>query len=600
MLGVTRIYGRQAQYLLDDCRDTRERITAFVPGIVDLPEDQARAPNAAITLPQLSEATIAMSAMDLYDWASVVPVSEPQGLHMAPLTRTNLRASREYGAYNFGRPAALSIYGGSAMSRSASVEDVTSKLESNELFAPFDLGLDTFDATAFETDPLDHSMEMEMGRDHFSAGRGSSPIQGPPDFQPQHEIGGEGDWSMAPIDLDLDMPDLPALDASSNPNRSSSPASSALSTPPPESPPTMPVSPVTAKRLAAAGGRPRVKRVRVMRPDEALELPDEVFADSDEAEFLVVPRYIPRSDDLVHMREMASDADHFLPMTHEDDGKRSFYAGPRDPDLAPGLAELFSFPAHVLRRPASELEREDRDSSKRPRLEEGDFAGFGEIDLDIADFDLETGRRHSRSRTRTPALGGERYDSLDLPEYDPDMTFDPVSPFQNRSMSRLYSRAPSLAPSRAESIARAIQEAEDLSHPLAIFDGGESSQMGSEVSERSAGGFSKTTGMAMGVLRREIEAIESGLRARPEETTGPEEQGGKPSVQFADVARGASKRAASQFFFELLVLGTRDAVSLKQDAPYGPIAVEGKPKLWEKPGSASATSALTSPPGSEL
>lgn len=43
----------------------------------------------------------------------------------------------------------------------------------------------------------------------------------------------------------------------------------------------------------------------------------------------------------------------------------------------------------------------------------------------------------------------------------------------------------------------------------------------------------------------------------------------------------ASKRAAASFFFELLVLGTRDCVKLEQPERYGDISVQAKPKLFD-------------------
>ena len=43
----------------------------------------------------------------------------------------------------------------------------------------------------------------------------------------------------------------------------------------------------------------------------------------------------------------------------------------------------------------------------------------------------------------------------------------------------------------------------------------------------------------------------------------------------------ASRRAASSFFFELLVLGTRDCVKLNQTKAFGDIKVQGKDKLWQ-------------------
>ncbi|BEI84271.1 hypothetical protein CcaverHIS002_0408750 [Cutaneotrichosporon cavernicola] len=531
MLGVTRIYGRQAQYLLEDCRDTRERITAFLPGLVDLPEDQMRAPNAAITLPRLSDATMAAGTMDLWDWSGFV--YEPTGMYTAPLTRTNLPATREYGAFNFGRPRTLSIYG---ESRSASLEaDVTSKLDSNEVFAPMELAIDT----------LDFDVSMEVGRDGQDHRRRSSPTHLP---EPGERMDVDLDFSLGTIDLELE--ELPPLIE----HRSSSPASSALTTPPPESPTPIPVSPGTAKRLAAIANRG--KRVRVLRPDHELELPDQAFSDEAAQGHQEVPLYLP-NDATAHARAAAADSDNFIPIYRED-GERFIMAGPSY--LPPALEGLFTFPLHHLRRRREEgPEGGKEESPKYPRLES-------------EEFDIEVGRR--RSHTRTPAmpsmigdiglepldvdlsiLGG---DTFGLPEYHPDVTF-------GTPQSRI-SRRPSLAPSRAESIARAVQEHETEGPPLAIFDGGESAQ-GSQFG-KDTGGFSKTTGMAMGVLRREIEAIESTL-------------GEGEGVSFTRVARGATKRGASQFFFELLVLGTRDAVGLKQERPYGDIEVVPRPKLWE-------------------
>ena len=44
----------------------------------------------------------------------------------------------------------------------------------------------------------------------------------------------------------------------------------------------------------------------------------------------------------------------------------------------------------------------------------------------------------------------------------------------------------------------------------------------------------------------------------------------------------ASRRAAATFFFELLVLGTRDCVKLTQPEPFSNIEVRAKDKLWER------------------
>jgi chromatin segregation and condensation protein Rec8/ScpA/Scc1 (kleisin family) len=42
----------------------------------------------------------------------------------------------------------------------------------------------------------------------------------------------------------------------------------------------------------------------------------------------------------------------------------------------------------------------------------------------------------------------------------------------------------------------------------------------------------------------------------------------------------ASRRAASAFFFELLVLGTRDTIKLDQSEAFGDVEIRAKDKLF--------------------
>ena len=51
----------------------------------------------------------------------------------------------------------------------------------------------------------------------------------------------------------------------------------------------------------------------------------------------------------------------------------------------------------------------------------------------------------------------------------------------------------------------------------------------------------------------------------------------------------ASRRAASSFFFELLVLGTRDCLKLSQSGPYENIEVRAKDKLFQRGTGATQT-----------
>lgn len=43
----------------------------------------------------------------------------------------------------------------------------------------------------------------------------------------------------------------------------------------------------------------------------------------------------------------------------------------------------------------------------------------------------------------------------------------------------------------------------------------------------------------------------------------------------------ASRRAASSFFFELLVLGTRDCIQVSQKTSFADIQIQAKDRLWE-------------------
>ena len=68
-----------------------------------------------------------------------------------------------------------------------------------------------------------------------------------------------------------------------------------------------------------------------------------------------------------------------------------------------------------------------------------------------------------------------------------------------------------------------------------------------------------------------------------------DEETEEKKLSFAKISTNASRRAAAGFFFEMLVLGTKDCVKLQQDEAYGDIKVSAKDKLWNA--SAPATQA---------
>lgn len=283
--------------------------------------------------------------------------------------------------------------------------------------------------------------------------------------------------------------------------------------------PVVDVTPRTAARLAAtpvtAPAKP--KRPRLVQADEELELPDEV--NRDYSDILGEERYIPSDPEVVRLREIAADPGaHFLPVVKVG-GETMIFAGPEG--LAPELAELFAFPSGVLRRGRGAEEAEaDVRRAKRPRLEEGGDVG-----------DVEAGRRR---------IGSEALAPFDFPIAggDDSFAFQPDEPYFDeplitpRASRIIREREPSIAPSRAESIAREIQfGAETGDFTLAMFDSraGSSKATESQLSTPSksaaesqrttASGFSKNTSMAMGLLRKELDAIEEGERVLSFEKT---------------------------------------------------------------------------------
>lgn len=57
---------------------------------------------------------------------------------------------------------------------------------------------------------------------------------------------------------------------------------------------------------------------------------------------------------------------------------------------------------------------------------------------------------------------------------------------------------------------------------------------------------------------------------------------GKKSVKFQELLPLATtaRTDATKMFFEVLVLATKDAISVKQTEGFGPIAIKGKKALW--------------------
>ena len=297
----------------------------------------------------------------------------------------------------------------------------------------------------------------------------------------------------------------------------------------------------------------------MLQADQELELPDEDFAPPGrDSAILTEAQYMPSDPEIIRLREIAANpTSHFLP-TIRIGGTDMIYAGPEG--LAPELAELFAFPASTRR---AREEDQAGPSPKRARIEADDEAEVGRRGsmLPPSEHGFDFGGGDQTFDTIVP---GDDF-ALDMPAFDLGGLATPR-------------KEASLAPSRAESIAREVQFGDLQDHPLAMFDSrrGESQSIhetptkSSVISDdRRSTGYSKNTGMAMGLLRKEIEAIEGEVEA-------------DKAVNFDTLADKASKKAASAFFFELLVLGTKDCVRLEQDRAFEGIKIRSKPRLFQE------------------
>ena len=490
-----------------------------------MPEDQQKSNNNAITLADTR------NDFDFFDWSWSSALPPPPTSRESPgPARQHLRAqTREYGAYNFGRIAAGSIYGGSTPSRQSHDGDHTSKLDSHH-FSGIDLQLDLDNDVPV---PNNDYGTPEVGRRDSSPFRQRSLSQ----FRGASRDKSAPAETFEPIDLQLDLviPTMPDLDdvRSRRACKSSLTAkaewtliliASALSTPPPASPPAglNDITPRMAAKIAgfpaprdrSSPAAPKAKKARLVQADDALELDDDELAmNRDLSDILTVERYIPADPTITRMREIMDDpAGHFLPSLTLG-GDNMFYVGPRD--LAPELEELFTFPSNILRKRSDQSQQDER-QNKRARTEEG------EQDLP-ADDDIEVGRRQSvLPSEHNFGLSGEN-DYL-----GGDQTFDDIQqgledsgPSMDAQKRRL--RTPSVAPSVTETIARQIQDQRSTGgHDLAMFEKDArdeaasqsqalttpSKSVASEPISKTSSGYSRNTGMAMGLLRREIEAIE--------------------------------------------------------------------------------------------
>lgn len=259
------------------------------------------------------------------------------------------------------------------------------------------------------------------------------------------------------------------------------------------------------------------------------------------------------------------------------------FAGPIG--LAPQLSSLFTFDAASLRRRRG-LDAEGERAAKRIRGSEelseigrrdngaeqpGGLSGFGGLDdtwgdegqdmmmldQEMPDFALgleEDGLRRSTRKSRhTDVAADDESETGRLP-----------------ALSRLATPDEDENEPAEDSL---VGFSPNSQNPLAAFD---ARPADADKARAAQSGWSNNSIRALRVVRAQLDPA---IAAELDDDELPAAGAGK-TLSFEKVASGASRRAAAGFFFELLVLGTKDLVTLEQQQPYEDIRVAAKPALW--------------------
>ncbi|CDO75674.1 hypothetical protein BN946_scf184941.g27 [Trametes cinnabarina] len=592
LLGVVRIYSRKAKYLLDDCNEALLKIKmAFRPGIVDMTEDQLTVNQNAITL-QSTNLDLDALLPDL-DWDTADFESRdvrPGGQHIAraadiTLGTADLQFDLDDAGYGFDLGPSDGI--GS--------QDFD-----------IDLNLDFGDGPAAAATPRseDDEMSVEVGRDAAAPRAFRESID-------SHMIGAhgaEGDFDILsvrsraqsenPFAADVDIgfgPDVGGMDVDLGISFDDEPLNA----------PTPHLTPSRACRhhLQMLNSRPRLSLRRPRRRKERKQIIDSVTeledgpgaigrgrngglgapVTKDVSEIVTEHLTLPRSALVMRLQEIRDDPlAYFLPTKATPQGT-FFNAAP--PGLVPELADLFLRPITPLGAAGKRRGGSPEKPPSKKRRTESSAAGDEE--------EVEQARRES-SRAPSVALGSDVYGRASVGP-GMEMTFDNTGMGEDFQMEIPEYESGPLGPEavRARSKSLALSELSrlstpppdvpleegdeshaDVTCPIAVFDDRlESSQAQSQATTEVASsddgkGYSKNTVKALTLIRRELQP-------------SAEAPAQDKYLSFNQMSQKASRRAAAAFFFELLVLGTRDCIKLSQPEPFANIEVRAKDKLWD-------------------
>ncbi|KAE8214994.1 hypothetical protein CF327_g1676 [Tilletia walkeri] len=345
-------------------------------------------------------------------------------------------------------------------------------------------------------------------------------------------------------------------------------------------------------------------------------------------------RYLPRSRTELELLSIQKDpASHFFPWFEpgSKDGK-SFFFGSKI--VATELQELFTFDLTAIQRkrsvsPGPDAASDDGRSAKRLRSDDGDLESevgrradplrelsfgpfgddgggmdfsmggddnFGGVDFGGQDepgldaFFMDGQRDGEQDGAQDGGEDGSLRRSLRKQNPDASALGGAGEDDERPALGRLSTLTRLSTPELGEPDFGDVSPSP--SNPLAAFaarpsDAQTDLNVGAEAaaSDRDAAktGLSRNTVRAVKVLKSQLREQIAGDDAESSEAEEGEEeaQGKSKTMSFESVSTNATRRAAAGFFFELLVLATKDCVKVKQDESYGDVEIRAKQKLWQ-------------------
>ncbi|KAJ3752963.1 Rec8 like protein-domain-containing protein [Lentinula raphanica] len=598
LLGVVRIYSRKAKYLLDDCNEAMSKIKmAFSRGVVDMAEEQLVANKNAITI-QANAFDFDMIPDD--NWLQDFDEDRPapaHGQHQARIDDITLPPTDTFEPLDFDNDK-FDL----GPSDGIGSQDF------------LDLGLDFGDAPIQSEKGADESMSVHgsvgVGRDapslRDSIGDQFMDIDGNFDLLSRRSKTRELSEHPFGADMNLDIPDFGGvdleelgvgfdpipmdIDKTPGQTRASSRASSPLSSVPPTPPPDVGITENAEATPTVAKIKRKLKEKKQII-DTVTELKDGPGArvgrgrdaqnTRDLSDILTEPHFLPRSAVVMRLLEVHNDPiSHFLPTKVTPEGT-FFCAAP--PGLAPELAELFMHPVHNAGNKRRATSPGGKGANKRPRLDNA-----------AEDQEVEVGRRGDSIAPPSDILGRGSMgpDALEFPDQSgliDDFQLD-VPQFDPANVDLDRARSKSAAPSQHSRLSTPAidgvipEEGDDndanVTSLISAFDAQTQTQASGTGDVHAVESYSKNTVKAISVVRKELRPIEGDAEEKV--------------LSFKKMADKASRRAAASFFFELLVLSTRDCISVQQNAPFENIEVRAKDKLWELQVQHQAPSRMTS------